>query len=125
MSLHELIFNSDGTITERIEVTHKIQVQDEDGNNLDGDFEAQVHATFRQIERNLAMAGGKRRVVTLKTPDYSFDFEELASKVNSNTRLILLNSPHNPTGKVFNQQELSQIAKLAIEKDLLVVTDES
>ncbi|MFL2932476.1 MAG: RidA family protein [bacterium] len=33
--------------------------QDEDGNNLDGDFEAQVHATFRQIERNLAMAGGK------------------------------------------------------------------
>ena len=33
--------------------------QDEDGNNIDGDFEAQVHATFRQIERNLAMAGGK------------------------------------------------------------------
>ena len=72
----------------------------------------------------IAMAGGKRRVVTLKTPDYSFDYEELASKVNSNTRLILLNSPHNPTGKVFNNQELSQIAKLAVEKDLLVVTDE-
>ena len=72
----------------------------------------------------IAMAGGKRRVVTLKTPDYSFDYEELVSKVNSNTRLILLNSPHNPTGKVFNNQELSQIAKLAVEKDLLVVTDE-
>ena len=72
----------------------------------------------------IAMAGGKRRVVTLKTPDYSFDYEELASKVNSNTRLILLNSPHNPTGKVFNNEELSQIAKLAVEKDLLVVTDE-
>ena len=72
----------------------------------------------------IAMAGGKRRVVTLKTPDYSFDYEELVSKVNSNTRLILLNSPHNPTGKVFTNQELSEIAKLAVEKDLLVVTDE-
>ena len=72
----------------------------------------------------IAMAGGKRRVVTLKTPDYSFDYEELVSKVNSNTRLILLNSPHNPTGKVFDHQELSQIAKLAVERDLLVITDE-
>ena len=72
----------------------------------------------------IAMAGGTRRVVTLQTPDYSFDYEDLKAKVNSNTRLILLNSPHNPTGKVFNRQELVQIAELAVEKDILVVTDE-
>ena len=41
--------------------------QDEDGNNLDGDFEAQVHATFRQIERNLAMAGGKLSYIVTMT----------------------------------------------------------
>ena len=72
----------------------------------------------------IAMAGGKRRVVTLRTPDYSFDFEELLSAVNHKSRIILLNSPHNPTGKVFNATELAQIASLAIENDLLVITDE-
>jgi N-succinyldiaminopimelate aminotransferase len=72
----------------------------------------------------IAMAGASRRVVTLRPPDYHYNHAELAAAVTDKTRLILLNSPHNPTGKVFSRTELEQIAALAIERDLLVVTDE-
>jgi N-succinyldiaminopimelate aminotransferase len=72
----------------------------------------------------IAMAGASRRVVTLRTPDYAFDPEELRAAITSRTKLILLNTPHNPTGKVFTRAELAFIAELAQEHDLLVVTDE-
>ena len=72
----------------------------------------------------IAMAGAQRRVVTLRTPDYAFDPAELRAVITSRTKLILLNSPHNPTGKVFTRAELAVIAQLAQEHDLLVVTDE-
>ncbi len=72
----------------------------------------------------IAMAGATRRVVTLRTPDYAFDPDELRTAITAQTKLILLNSPHNPTGKVFSRAELTSIAGLAQEHDLLVVTDE-
>jgi N-succinyldiaminopimelate aminotransferase len=72
----------------------------------------------------IAMAGAERRVVTLRPPTYAFDPDELRAAISDRTKLILLNSPHNPTGKVFSRDELSLIAALAIERDLLVVTDE-
>jgi N-succinyldiaminopimelate aminotransferase len=74
----------------------------------------------------IALAGADRRVVTLR-PDagrWSFDPAELRAAINGRSRLILLNSPHNPTGTVFNPQELALIAELAIEHDLIVITDE-
>ena len=71
-----------------------------------------------------AMAGAVRRVVTLRAPDWSFDPAELEAAVTPRTRLVILNSPHNPTGKVFNRGELEVIAKLCVERDLLAVTDE-
>jgi N-succinyldiaminopimelate aminotransferase len=72
----------------------------------------------------IAMCGATRRVVTLRTPDYGFDPDELRAAITSRTKLILLNSPHNPTGKVFTREELGLIAELVQEHDLLVVTDE-
>ena len=72
----------------------------------------------------IELAGGVRRAVTLRTPDYSFDPDELEAVINPSTRLILVNTPHNPTGKVFSEAELAAIARLAITHDLLVVTDE-
>jgi N-succinyldiaminopimelate aminotransferase len=63
-------------------------------------------------------------VVQLRTPDYSFDPDELAAAITPRTRMILLNSPHNPTGKVFSTDELDTIAALCVEHDLLAVTDE-
>jgi len=73
---------------------------------------------------NIAMAGGVRVPVTLRPPDFRPDLDELARAITDRTRLILLNTPHNPTGTVFTRDELAQIAALAVERDLLVVTDE-
>ena len=73
---------------------------------------------------NIAMAGAVKKVVTLRPPGYGFEETEFLAALSPKTRLILLNSPHNPTGKVFSREELEFIAKVAIERDLLVVTDE-
>ena len=69
-----------------------------------------------------------RAVPVLLRPDasgrYVFDGDELRAAISPRTKLILLNTPHNPTGKVFDADELTMIADLAIEHDLIVVTDE-
>lgn len=74
----------------------------------------------------IAMAGGTRVPVTLRPYDgaYRLDLDELRAAVTDRTRLILLNTPHNPTGTVLTRAELTAIAELAQERDLLVVTDE-
>ncbi|OKJ60922.1 aminotransferase [Streptomyces sp. CB02009] len=74
----------------------------------------------------IAMAGGTRVPVTLRPHDgaYGLDLDELRAAVTDRTRLILLNTPHNPTGTVLTRAELTAVAELAIERDLLVVTDE-
>jgi len=72
----------------------------------------------------IAMAGATRRVVTLTSPDYSFDPAEFEAAFTPNTRMVLLNSPHNPTGKVFSRVELTAIAELCVRHDVLVVSDE-
>jgi N-succinyldiaminopimelate aminotransferase len=72
----------------------------------------------------VAMAGGVRVPVTLRAPTFRPDLDALRDAVTPRTRLLLLNSPHNPTGMVLDRAELATIAALAIEHDLLVVTDE-
>ncbi|MFE9737439.1 pyridoxal phosphate-dependent aminotransferase [Streptomyces sp. NPDC006477] len=74
----------------------------------------------------VAMAGGTRVPVTLRPHEgsYVLDLDELRAAVTDRTRLILLNTPHNPTGTVLTRAELTAVAELAVERDLLVVTDE-
>ncbi|WP_435859331.1 pyridoxal phosphate-dependent aminotransferase [Streptomyces tanashiensis] len=74
----------------------------------------------------IAMAGGTRVPVTLRPHEgaYVLDLDELRAAVTDRTRLILLNTPHNPTGTVLTRAELTAVAELAVERDLLVVTDE-
>ncbi|WP_435883849.1 pyridoxal phosphate-dependent aminotransferase [Streptomyces tanashiensis] len=74
----------------------------------------------------IAMAGGTRVPVTLRphAGAYVLDLDELRAAVTDRTRLILLNTPHNPTGTVLTRAELTAVAELAVERDLLVVTDE-
>ncbi|MDT9699640.1 pyridoxal phosphate-dependent aminotransferase [Streptomyces sp. P17] len=74
----------------------------------------------------IAMAGGRRVPVTLR-PDqgrFRLDLDELRAAVTDRTRLLLINTPHNPTGTVLTREELAAVAELAVERDLLVVTDE-
>jgi N-succinyldiaminopimelate aminotransferase len=72
----------------------------------------------------IQMAGGVRRPVTLRAPDFRLPVDELRAAVTPRTTAILLNSPHNPTGMVLNAEELDAIATLAIEHDLTVISDE-
>jgi N-succinyldiaminopimelate aminotransferase len=72
----------------------------------------------------IQMAGGVRRPVTLRAPDFRLPVDELQAAVSPRTTAILLNSPHNPTGSVLRLEELEAIAAVAIEHDLIVVSDE-
>ena len=72
----------------------------------------------------IEFAGGVRRPVTLRAPDHRLDADELRAAITPRTRLILLNTPHNPTGTVLTREELQSVADVAIEHDLVVVTDE-
>jgi N-succinyldiaminopimelate aminotransferase len=75
---------------------------------------------------SIALADAVRRPVTLRAVDghYGFDPSELRAAFSPRTRLVLLNSPHNPTGKAFTVDELSLIADLCVERDVIAVTDE-
>jgi aminotransferase len=64
------------------------------------------------------------RYVTLYPPDWRFDRDELRAAFNKNTKAIIINTPHNPTGKVFTYDELRVIADLCLEYDALALTDE-
>jgi aspartate/methionine/tyrosine aminotransferase len=70
------------------------------------------------------MASATLRTVTLRPPDWSFDPEEAAAAFGPRTRVLLLNSPHNPTGKVFTRDELTTLAELCQQWDVVAVTDE-
>ncbi|WP_308195693.1 pyridoxal phosphate-dependent aminotransferase [Nocardioides potassii] len=72
----------------------------------------------------LDMCGAKRRAVTLRAPEFRPDPDELRAAITDRTKLVLLNTPHNPTGTVLTREELQLVADLAIEHDVLVVTDE-
>ncbi|MHC5001974.1 MAG: aminotransferase class I/II-fold pyridoxal phosphate-dependent enzyme, partial [Planctomycetota bacterium] len=72
----------------------------------------------------LAMAGAVPRYVTLRPPDFAVDERALREAFSPRTRAILVNTPHNPTGKVFSRAELELIARLCREHDAIAVTDE-
>ena len=72
----------------------------------------------------IAMAGATRVPLTLRAPTFRPDLDELRDLITPHTRLLLINTPHNPTGMVLTADEVATIAAIAIEHDLLVVTDE-
>jgi len=89
-----------------------------------GDEVIMFEPYFDHYATSVALAGGHRHVVALREPDLSFDVAELEAAVGPRTRLILVNTPHNPSGKVFSAHEMEQIARVAVEHNLLVITDE-
>ncbi|HMD34949.1 MAG TPA: aminotransferase class I/II-fold pyridoxal phosphate-dependent enzyme [Vicinamibacterales bacterium] len=70
------------------------------------------------------LSGATPRYVTLREPGWSFDPDELAAAFNDRTKAIILNTPNNPTGKVFNRQELETIAALCRKWDAIAISDE-
>src|SRR5262249_8890493 len=72
----------------------------------------------------IAMAGGVRRPVTLRPPSFLPDPDEIRAAIGPRTRLMLLNTPHNPTGAVLGRDLLEEIARIAVEHNLVVVRAE-
>jgi len=73
---------------------------------------------------SIRLAGGIPRAVTLHAPTFRFDPDELRAAFSTRTKAIIVNSPHNPTGTVFSRSELTFIANLCQEFDILAITDE-
>jgi N-succinyldiaminopimelate aminotransferase len=92
-----------------------------------GDEVVVFEPMYDSYQAGIALADARAVPVLLAPGDdgrYTFDADELDAAVSGRTKMILLNTPHNPTGKVFTRDELGLIARLAIERDLIVVTDE-
>jgi len=79
---------------------------------------------YDSYRATIQFAGAVRRPVTLRAPDYRLEPDELEGVITDRTRVILLNSPHNPTGRVLDETELAAVADVARRHDLVVVTDE-
>jgi len=89
-----------------------------------GDEVIVLEPIYDSYSAAIALAGAIRRTVRLSWPDYRLRAQDLAAALTPATRMILLNSPHNPTGRVLDTQELEAVAALAREHDLIVVADE-
>ena len=89
-----------------------------------GDEVVTFEPYYDSYAASIALAGAVRRTSVLRFPDFAVDEESLRAAFSPRTRLVLLNTPHNPTGKVFTRAELELICALAREHDAWVVTDE-
>ena len=89
-----------------------------------GDEVVLLEPAYDSYQASIAMAGASPVFVTLRPPGYRLDVDALRAAVTDRTRLLLVNSPHNPTGTVLDRAELAAVADLAVERDLIVVTDE-
>jgi aminotransferase len=79
---------------------------------------------YENYHPDLQLCSARRRLVTLHPPNWNFDPAQLRAAFGPKTKAVILNSPHNPTGKVFSRAELSLIAELCEEFDALCITDE-
>jgi aminotransferase len=73
---------------------------------------------------DVTLSGATARFITLRDPDFSIDRKELEAAFTRRTKAIIINTPHNPTGKVFSRAELEMIAELCKRHDTLAITDE-
>ena len=79
---------------------------------------------YDSYRASVILAGAVPRFVTLHAPDWRFDASELERAFTRKTRIILFNTPHNPTGRVFSREEMEIVARLCRERDVLCITDE-
>ncbi len=89
-----------------------------------GDEVVAFEPTYDSYAASIAMANAVLKPVRLEGPDFAVDPDRLREQITDRTRLLLINTPHNPTGRVLTETELGWIADLAVERDLIVVTDE-
>lgn len=89
-----------------------------------GDEVILIEPYYDSYPAAVALAGARPRLVPLRPPTWSLDLDALADAVTPRTRMVIVNSPHNPTGRVLDEPELAALAELCVRHDLLAVTDE-
>lgn len=89
-----------------------------------GDKVILLEPAHENYHAGVAFAGGTPIWVPIRPPNYQFDPDELRRAFESGAKAIVINSPHNPSGRVFNEEELSIIAKLCVEFDCVTISDE-
>src|SRR3712207_1273093 len=89
-----------------------------------GDEVVALEPFYDSYAASIDLAGGRRVGVGLFGPDFRLDHAELAAAFSERTKVVLVNSPHNPTGTVLDRADLAEIARLAVAHDVLVVCDE-
>ncbi len=90
----------------------------------DGDEVIVFEPFYENYGPDAILSGATPKYVTLRPPDWSFDPDELRAAFSSRTKAVIINTPHNPTGKMFTRSELRLIGDLCIEHDVLALTDE-
>jgi aspartate/methionine/tyrosine aminotransferase len=90
----------------------------------DGDEVVLIEPFYDSYPVNTSLAGAVPRFVTLRAPDFRLDLDELAAAFSPRTRAIVVNTPHNPTGRVFDRSELQAIADLCQRFDAIAICDE-
>lgn len=89
-----------------------------------GDEVVMIEPYYDAYPADAALANALPRYVTLRPPDFALDLDELRAACTPATRAIVVNNPHNPTGRVFDDEELSAIAELCQEHDAIAICDE-
>jgi aspartate/methionine/tyrosine aminotransferase len=89
-----------------------------------GDEVILIEPTYDAYVVDAALAGANPRFVTLRPPAFAIDADEIRAAVTARTRAIVINTPHNPVGRVYSRSELEGIATVAIDHDLIVISDE-
>jgi methionine aminotransferase len=79
---------------------------------------------YDSYEPAVQLAGGKTIHVPLTLPDYGMDWDRLEQAINSRTRLIIINSPHNPCGSILDRSDHDKLAALIRDHDILILSDE-
>ena len=89
-----------------------------------GDEVLLIEPFYENYGPDAHLSGASIRTVALQPPDWRLDAERLRAAITPRTRALVVNTPHNPSGKVFAEAELRAIAELCVERDLLAFTDE-
>ncbi len=89
-----------------------------------GDEVIMFDPAYDSYEPAVAMAGGEPVRLPLRLPDYSIDFDLLADSISDRTRLIIINSPHNPCGAILSREDLDALAAIIADKEITILSDE-
>lgn len=122
-SLHSTYYNPDTEITVTAGGTQAIYTAIASVVS-EGDEVIIFTPAYDCFEPAIELSGGKPIFVQLKTPDYSIDWESVKKVISQKTKMIILNSPHNPTGSVLTSDDMEQLEKIIKNSDIIVLSDE-